>query len=861
MVRHRSKPDDPVQTGKIRSGSVAAIDRWRYAVCILCAPFLRCCRMLRARVQVSSRLESMPMHAFPAHDALRTSSPVDTRTIAARAAAPLLAALAGLAGASGGYTSGSGQSGIPGTQVPKPGPTSTIFVDANQSGGASNVLLSEVRWGRLVDVHEIDATGDRVEEPVFVDFVIEPGVLTDGTSYVLDRNPITQRERLTIRAQKRNVADSSTFDGLLASANDALPPVAPKNDDGSSSAPFSTVPRNATVVLRFSDALDDDASAVQYLPSTVRVYTGYPPLTPFSARVVFDPNHGAIVGGQFHTTRVLVDMTTSQAEANALPTPQEINAIGLPASLTSSPATNLSVRVPTEIDVGSGQLSVLTNLAGVPIDVDANGPVDLTSPTLDVVRAMQSGNSDDPSNGFLTDVDRPRVIGGWAATITAAADDAAGTPGRDFLVDLSFATSCATAPAMGDVITVGANFLEVTEAGMLTGSDVSGLQVRAAADTPDPLVLQGAGLYQAPFHPALVLDEACWVTFLPGAQVFPDEEVSTTAQILTRFSEPMDPDSLTPYSGFLVVQGASGPSSTANSNNIVVGEVLSNNDLTVFSFASTLPLPHLQGVATPLHVELGNARDLAGNSLRHSLPFVDFTLDPLDASQLNDAVVLRFDANDEYAPNQGGPDGLLDLRGQFFYDSSKGSILPRPVAFTGWPVDRNNPVPGALVTVPGGVLTPLRPLGAKMQTLWRYCDLGWNVRDETKYNLDVVGLSWSPVGGLVVADFYDEFEVRLGHSRFLPDEPFDAMTGLPLFPSSGLPGAPSLFEGNYLGGSNPKVVHNRALGYTVNPANLFQATSGTPMMPFPLNEGPTPLSTYTWRDTAVLTLGASGGRR
>jgi hypothetical protein len=37
------------------------------------------------------------------------------------------------------------------------------------------------------------------------------------------------------------------------------------------------------------------------------------------------------------------------------------------------------------------------------------------------------------------------------------------------------------------------------------------------------------------------------------------------------------------------------------------------------------------------------------------------------------------------------------------------------------------------------VQTPLSPLGSKLQALWRYCDLGFSVRDETKYDVDVVG--------------------------------------------------------------------------------------------------------------------------
>jgi hypothetical protein len=156
-----------------------------------------------------------------------------------------------------------------------------------------------------------------------------------------------------------------------------------------------------------------------------------------------------------------------------------------------------------------------------------------------------------------------------------------------------------------------------------------------------------------------------------------------------------------------------------------------------------------------------------------------------------------------------------------------------------------------------GIFTPLTPLGAKLQTLWRHCDVGWHPTDETKLNMDVVGLNWSPVGGLVMTDFYDLFEIRLGHSRFLPDEAC-CPSATPTGGNSGLPPAPGAFEDNFLAGSNPTIVHNRALGYTITVADVFATPQGFPLIPFPLNRGLGADVTYTWRDTAILTLGADG---
>jgi hypothetical protein len=814
------------------------------------------------------------MHAPASHRVERTS----LRPSVALSAALLLAALAAGCGGGGG---GGGQSGIPGQEGTKESGESFI-IDENQSGSGANVHLAETLWGRLVDVHQIDALGNRVDPPVFRDFVIHPNILTDNVRFVLDRNPVTLRERLVIQnIHGPDPGDippgEDRFLRLLAEASDPLPLVADKDDDGTSSPPFTAVPRNACIVLRFDDCLDDDEPAS--LVNLVRVFTGYPPITPFAARVVFDPNHGGMVGGRFHTTRVLVDMTVSQVEALSGAAPLVVNAVGMPASLTSSSSPNISVRVPSEADVGSGQPKVLTNLSGVSLDLNDNGPIDELAPTQDVVRAVRSGNSDDQSNGFLRDLEKPRVIGGWSITVDSQASDPAGEPGLDFLIDLTFLSTCQTDAAVGDVITRGPTLVEVTEARARTANRILGLHVRSAfplvddgnpsTDEPHPADLLGDGLYHAPFQTSVAVASGCWVSFLPEADAPPTTGVETDAQVLVRFSEPMDPESLSPFGGvaggMMVVRGAAGAFSTAISSNIVVGEVLpADQDLTAFNFVPTLPYPHTGGAANDtFHLELSErATDLAGNRLRNAIPFVDFTIFPLEEEEKNSAIVLRFEGNDEYAPDGAdadafadAPDGLQDIRGQFFFD--RGMLLPRPVAFGGWPADQSNPVPLRMVPVAGGVFTPLNPLGAKLQTLWRYCDLGWAATDETKYNLDVIGLNWSPFGAQVLSDFYDQFEIQLGHCRFLPDE------GPPLRAASGLP--TTAFEDNYLSGSNPIpgtrggfVVHNRALGYIINPAELFNATSGTPMIPYPFNQGGGSDVTYTWRDTSILAKGADG---
>ncbi len=753
--------------------------------------------------------------------------------------------LAAACGGGGGGAPAAGDSPAPsakvasttGKELPKPG-GGTFFVDPHQSGAGATLHLSETRWGRLVDVHDVDAAGAVRSEPRFRDFVIEPGLVSDGVDYTLVTGAVTQRTRLIVHAKK----GSARFGALLSAASDALPLVEPKHDDGRSAPPFSLVPRNACLVLRLDDCLDDDASAAQALPETVRVRSGNPPLVPFGARLLFDPNHGGLVNGAFHSTRVLVDLTVSELEAATLPVPQPVNGLGLPASPVDVQAPSASVRIPTRLAAGAGQFTLLTNLAGVALDPAGNGPVDTAGPTGDVVRALRAGNAQDPNLGFLLDLELPCLVGDFGVQVERALAD-----GGEFLVDLAFRSTCLAAPALGDVLAVGGALLEVLEPARIeSGGRVTKLRVRAATPVAGPAALLGNGVLHAVFAPSRLRRSPapCWVSFLPQASAQPDG-VATTAQVRVRFSEPMDAQPLLDLDAFRVVRGpALQGTSTAGPTTTVLGELLASGALDAFAFAPSLPFAHAQGVAEPYHVELGEVRDLVGNPLRHALPFAEFRLDPNEPTQANGSLLLRFDGPDEI-----GPDGLPDLRGQFFFAFGEGAIRPRPAAFASWPVDRNVPVPSLMIPFAPGVQAPLNPLGSKLHALWRYCDLGWNVRDETKYNLDVAGLSWAPVGGNVLSDFYPQFEIRLGHSRFLPDESVDPNL-LPKWTASGLPGA-GFFEDNFLAGSNPTVVHNRALGYTIRPSDRFVASSGTTMIPYPLNRGGGAPITYTWRDTAV----------
>ena len=295
------------------------------------------------------------------------------------------------------------RTGALGTELPKPG-GGTFFLDPNQGGSGASVHIDEMFWGRLVDVHDADDQGNESPEPRFRDFVVNPNVQSDGTDYTLATSPITQRARLVIHAKK----GSARFDALLAAAVSGMPPIVPKRDDGGSAPPFSLVPRNACLVARIDDLLDDDAAAAVALSETVHVRVGVPPTTPFGARLLFDPNHGGVVAGAFHSTRVLIDLSVSEHDVSTMPVPQPVNVLGLPPSPTAVTSATVSVRVPTRVDFGFGQFAVLTNVAGTALDAPPN-QIDLSISTRDIMRGMRSGNADEANNGFLLDLEIGRA--------------------------------------------------------------------------------------------------------------------------------------------------------------------------------------------------------------------------------------------------------------------------------------------------------------------------------------------------------------------------------------------------------------------------------------------------------------------
>ena len=733
-------------------------------------------------------------------------------------------------------------------RVVEPAGSSALRLGDRHSAGAAETLeLLDVRWGRLVDAYGLTAEGRPTARPVYRDLVVHDHLQSDGVDYHLESDPLTHVTRLVIL---RPVA-TSQFQDLLRRAEADLPLLGADSSAHGSlrRATLASVPRDATLVLRFNDLLRDGAVAQRALAEAVELWTAdsSEAATRFSARVLFDPNHGGFAQGRWHSSRVLVDLTTSPLEAARMGVPLPTNLIGLPQAEVDAGRPNLTLRLaagPRAQRARSPRAS-LANLAGSTLRPAQGG---------DVVRRFVASSGSDVNAGRLLDQERPRIVGSFPVDVESAAADPNGVAALDFLVDLRFSTPCAAAPQPGDVLEVGARFLRVLDNALTPDPSgfVGAVSVRLLDDrgiVPSQLV--GPAVFETPYSSSRGIDPACFVRFLPAAGVPPAAQVDPNSQALLRFTEPMDPTSVEAFGGFQIVRGTS---SAPTPFDFVVGEVEASSDLVEFVFAPLLPLNHDAGSADPYRVEISTRpRDLAGNPLQEGL-VAEFTLDPSAPEERNGGFALQFAAVDELRP------GSSDWRGQFFYDFEEEAVRARAPVRSSVPVDRTQPMVAAMIPFPLGVRDPLNPLGSKVQAAWRYADLGWQVEDETKFNMDVEGLSWSPIAGQVVADFFPEFEIALSHGAQLPDEALSAFL-LPLFPASGLFGAPNLFADNVLDdpGSPQKVVHPRALGYTVDPSDLYLSTGGTPLMPFPLNRADVDRRTYTWRDTTVLAKGGDGG--
>ena len=737
------------------------------------------------------------------------------------------------------------------------------IVEDNSAGASSDMSLLGVSWGRLVE-EVYDATGTLVHR----DLVIGADIETDGTNYQIETNPISQQTTLTILHDFATEDYSTSFANLFAGLDDLLP----KSLASFELPPYSMVPRNSVMVLRFSDLIDPATVTTD----NIRILGGYAPTIPLSVRLLPDVNFGASVAGTFYSTRVVVDPVVSELESQATGLP--VNGLGLPGAInTGSP--NLAIRIPTQADFGAGQFSLLANIGGSPLLGSGNQPFDYDSVTLDVVRALRSGGPtdkvQDPNNGFLPDDTAPQVVGNQAVTISAVTVDF-GAPAGNYLVDFAFANiNCSVAAKVGDIITQPGVFAEVTAAGSApVGGAVGGVKVRLLTkDSGVPF--PAGGNYFSTWDPDGIVAADCFVEFDPPAGNGTNLDVDPTASIILRFSEPMDPDWMSPFDAF-VVSRQNLPLANMGTRVWVIGESFPTPDLKRYRFNPRVPMKHNTGASEDFFVQLFEEEgvvDLAGNGLANPFPAVPFFLDPAAPTYDTDHVAMRlgsfFDQPLGGKVIDDNGDGFADFRGQFVYDAVRGKMSPRPVDRFSQTIDRNVGVPGWMVPngeviknpgfLVGTFQEPLNPLGCKMMTLWRYFDMGLDVVDEAFVNIDVEHVNWAPIGTKVLSEYYPDFSISFATSNRTPDETWVTPPNTLIFPTSGL--VTSTYDENILlDPNNPLTsVHNKDEGYFIDPIEKFMSVSQTLMFPYPMNKyrQPEDFLYWTYRDTAITAVGGS----
>jgi|FLOH01.1.fsa_nt_gi hypothetical protein len=715
------------------------------------------------------------------------------------------------------------------------------FTEANFGGSASKLYITDVFWGRLVNV--FDGNGNLRHR----DYLIGEDIRSDGVDYQLDINAVTEQASLTILHPHGTGLYTLAFDRL----DQNLGPILPKSDSGSA-PPFSFVPRNATIGVRFSDLIKPGTIN----SSTLKLLVGNPPELPFEARLTVDPNYGDTVGGVFYPTRVLLDTTVSELEAGESLLP--LNSLGLPPSKTTA-LPNVSLRIPSILDFSTGQFQVLTNLVGNGLSSSGNGPVDFSLPTKEVIRAMRSGGdaltTGDTNNGFLLDLNAPQIVGSQPVTILSVVADVSGGPG-DYVVSFEYASlACAAAIEIGDVLSLPGVFAEATAPSSPPSLGLLA-DVRVKLLAGDPIDFHtGSGQVLSTFDKAGGDFSDCFMTFSPLATSLPSTGVSPDAHMVVRFSEPMDPSSVRPFDTFTVTRLSTNPGITG----FVVGDISPSADLKEFRFIPSLPLAHSQGSGESYFMNLLDGEfgltDLAGNALSESLDQVVFDMKVDAATERNGSIVLRFNNPNEDGDFLGTVP-LTEYAGQFLLDPIRGLIRARPVERTAAVADRSQAVPSIMIALPAGVQTPLSPLGSRMMDVYRYFDVGLSVTDSSGYNMDIEGLNWAPLAGQLQADFFEEFEINLSHCLKMPDEQRNSAL-LPAKPTSGL--LSSTFAENILPdpAATGDSVHPKALGYLIDPAELFIGASGAKFMPYPMNRN-LPVSEFayfTWRDTSVQAVG------
>lgn len=739
--------------------------------------------------------------------------------------------------------------------------------------GKSTLFLEDAQWGRLVDV--LDVAGVLVEE----DVLIREALQSDGLDFLLQLNPITGRETLTIL----HAFGSGSFTTAYTGATTGLGSLQAKAFD--EPPPFSKVARNGAIQLIFSEYV----SAFTVDRQTIQVLVAGPNNQFQSLEVRYIVKQGT---GPDSKPRgiVVLDPTISQIDAEDLNVPA--NGIGLPAS-TDQILANLKIRIPTKVNPFINQTLILTNAQGSrTIDVKRNSKGDSILEPFEyagldpvVVRAFRSGNTDDTFNGFMTDNSRPSLIVTQDVTAASVTEISENVRQLTYAID---AVNCrGLKPKVGDVFELSDSILQVAQ----VISNVDPDQYVVNATVLDGDIGSGSGLTGnlTTRYTAVDFDlQLCYVTFSPEPATLPADGLDPFSTLTIRFSEPADAASVRSLDSMVLasVDLGAGPDDSARpwnddgagesasdyidrqlgyenistvigsngSGRIRFGPVQVSGDAQSYTLAPLAGLTDSHGEGPSLFYNLAlrdgpqGILDLAGNPMDFDTFIAGNTYQSQHISLASNPptdryFALRCNASDE------DDDQGAEYAGQFGPFIGDGRMRPRTLAHFSRPIDPTNPWVGQRLRFAQGLMTPLTPAGAVLMTVWPYHVMGFGLGNIDEYNLDVEGMSWSPFDGVVFDDTFDRYSIALAHANRLPDDMIDGASGYPKWPNSGLRRLSSdAFDNNIFAFGYAPAPRDETIvfdtEYRVSDSTKYLNAGSNFMLPWPDFN-----TTYTYRDT------------
>ena len=408
--------------------------------------------------------------------------------------------------------------------------------NADQLGGevGDALVLEAANWGRLVDV--VDQDGMPMESKV----VINPELVSDGVSYLLSTNPVTQDEVLTILQP----AGSPSATLLLSQAKADLPSFSTKGYKYP--PPYEMVARNAALVFEFSEPLDPNTVTKESLQITA----GNPPVAAITGLYYVSNDLERGVGS------VIFDPTISSRQSAELGLPQ--NATGFPAALDAVDYS-LQVDLPTVLAPEIGQPVVIKSLNGLrKITASSLGSLRTLASGPAVNLVARAGGDMDESHGFMRDNTPPNLVGRFDAVFDSVISSTGPTAIAQFhIVELN----CQGIDAKrGDVFEVGSVLAVVNQTPEPKGGNV--WEVALNVLTYDELTGLG-GLVGGSANVDARLttvyraqDSAYQACFLdiqpPPLGGFPSTSIDPNSTVTIRFDEAIDPLTVLSMHSFVV---------------------------------------------------------------------------------------------------------------------------------------------------------------------------------------------------------------------------------------------------------------------------------------------------------------------